>query len=55
MGHGVKRDERDERSGEKEIRDQRSEVRRQRTESLLWERLLAAILRFERFERFQRL
>jgi hypothetical protein len=28
MGHGVKRDGRDERSGETEIRDQRSEVRR---------------------------
>ena len=32
MGHRVKRDERDERSGETEIRDQRTEDGRQRAE-----------------------
>jgi hypothetical protein len=32
-----------------EVRSQRSEDRGQKTEIFLWERLLAAILQFERF------
>ena len=38
-----------------ELRGRRSEVRGQKTGILLWERLSAAILRFQRFERVKRL